>query len=78
MPNIAKGKNMIASIMGESYYTTHETQLLRDLRQKLPFFRRALYTRFPKDEVERVIQQTQDEFRAMCHACLISAASRIR
>lgn len=49
---------------GKNYYIAHEARLLKDLRQKLPFFRRALSTRFPQDEVERIIQQTQDEFRA--------------
>jgi hypothetical protein len=56
---------MTTSMTGGNYYAAHETKLLNDLRQKLPFFRRALSTRFPQDEVERIIQQTQDEFRAM-------------
>src|SRR5512147_3270885 len=56
---------MTASIAGENYYVTREVQLLKDLRQKLPFFRRALSTQFSKDEVERIVQQLQDEFRAM-------------
>ena len=56
---------MITSMTGESYYPAREAQLLKDLRQKLPFFRRALSTRFSKDEVERIIQQTQDEFCAL-------------
>ncbi len=55
---------MIPSMTGENSYTAHEARLLKDLRQKLPFFRRALGTQFSKDEVERIIQQTQDEFRA--------------
>ena len=56
---------MTASMTGENYYTTHEVKLLKDLRQKLAFFRRALGTRFSQDEVEHIVQQTQDEFRAM-------------
>jgi hypothetical protein len=56
---------MTTSLTGENYYTAHEAQLLKDLRQKLPFFQQALRTRFTKDEVERIIQQTQDEFRAL-------------
>jgi len=56
---------MTTSVTGGNYYTVHEARLLKDLRQKLPFFRRALSIRFSKDEVERIIQQTQDEFRAM-------------
>jgi hypothetical protein len=56
---------MKPSLTEKNYYAAHEAQLLKDLRQKLPFFRRALSTRFSKDEVERIIQQMQDEFRAM-------------
>ena len=56
---------MTTSLTGKNYYVAHEAGLLKDLRQKLPFFRRALSTRFPQDEVERLIQQTQDEFRAL-------------
>jgi hypothetical protein len=56
---------MITSLPGENYYTVREATLLKDLRHKLPFFRRALSTQFPKDEVERIIQQLQDEFRAL-------------
>ena len=56
---------MTTSVTGENYYAAHEARLLKDLRQKLPFFRRALSTRFSQDEVERIIQQTQDEFRAL-------------
>ncbi len=56
---------MTDSMMEKTYYPAHEAQLLKDLRQKLPFFRRALVRRFSNDEVERIIQQTQDEFRAM-------------
>lgn len=56
---------MMTSQPGENYYVAHEAKLLRDLRQKLPFFRRALSSRFSKDEVERIIQQLQDEFRAL-------------
>jgi hypothetical protein len=48
-----------------NYYTSQEARLLKDLHKKLPFFRRALITRFPTDEAERIIQQTQYEFRAM-------------
>lgn len=56
---------MTPSIAQENYYAVHEVQLCRDLQQKLPFFRRALSSRFSKDEVERIVQQMQDEFRAM-------------
>jgi hypothetical protein len=56
---------MTASLTGENYYIAHEAKLLKDLREKLPFFRRALLTRFSKDEVERIIQELQAEFRAL-------------
>jgi hypothetical protein len=56
---------MTASQLGENYYATHEAKLLKDLRHKLPFFRRALLTRFSKEETERVIEQLQAEFRAL-------------
>jgi hypothetical protein len=56
---------MTTSSAGENYYAVHEAKLLKDLQQKLPFFRRTLLTRFSKDEVERIIQETQAEFQAM-------------
>jgi hypothetical protein len=56
---------MTASQTGENYYAAHEAKLLKDLHQKLPFFRRALMTRFPADEVEHIIPQMQDEFRRL-------------
>lgn len=56
---------MITAQPGENYYAVHEAQLLKDLRRKLPFFRRALGSHFADDEVEHIIQQLQAEFRAM-------------
>jgi hypothetical protein len=56
---------MTALQTGENYYAVHEDKLLKDLNQKLPFFRRALLARFSKDEVERIIAELQAEFRAM-------------
>jgi hypothetical protein len=63
--NVSQGEDMTAALTGESYYPAREAQLWKDLRQKLPFFRRALSTRFSQDETECIIQQTQDEFRAL-------------
>jgi hypothetical protein len=56
---------MLTSVTRENYYSAREAHLLKALRHKLPFFRRALRTRFSKDEVERIIQQLQAEFRAL-------------
>lgn len=56
---------MTASKTGENYYAAHEAKLLKDLHQKLPFFRRALSTHFSKDEVDRILPQMQDEFRRL-------------
>lgn len=56
---------MTTSQPGENYYAAREAELLKELGHKLPFFRRALSTRFAKDEVERIVQQLQAEFRAM-------------
>ena len=56
---------MITSQPRENYYVVHETQLLKELRHKLPFFRRALSSQFANDEVERIIQEMQAEFRAL-------------
>lgn len=50
---------------GENYYAVHEAKLLKDLHRKLPFFRRALATRFAQDEVDRIAEELQAEFRAM-------------
>jgi L-2-amino-thiazoline-4-carboxylic acid hydrolase len=55
----------MTTLTGENYYVVHEVKLIEDLQQKLPFFRRALAARFAKDEVERIIQQLQDEFCAL-------------
>ena len=57
--------NMTTSITGESYYPAREAQLVKDLRQKLPFFRRALGARFSKDDIEHIIQHIRDEFRVL-------------
>jgi hypothetical protein len=56
---------MTASLKWENYYAGHEAKLLKDLRHKLPFFRRALLSRFSAAEVERIVEQLQAEFRAM-------------